>query len=163
MSANIIQSLEQLLKIQQRLNELAEEKTELLKKNEVKKLEELLKSEELEVHLLEQAELKRQTVVAEFLRKNGIEAEDTTLSALYPYLTGQDKQQFDKLQMKLVEVLVELKERNELNEQLTKQSLYFVNASLAMLSPESNASVTYQRPDHKTQAQGRQSIFDSKA
>lgn len=163
MSANLIQSLAQVLKSQQRLNEIALEKTELLKKNEVKKLEELLKKEELEIHLLEQTERKRLAAVTEFMNQNGIEAEDTTMSALLPYLTGNDKERFEKLQMKLVEELVELKERNELNEQLTKQSLYFVNASLAMLSPEETTAMTYQRPNNKKQEQGRQSIFDSKA
>lgn len=159
----MIQTLAQLLKIQQRLNDLAKEKTELLKQNEVQKLEKLLKAEEAEVYLLEEAERKRQTAVSNFMQKQGIENEETTMSALSRYLTGEDKELFEKLHVKLMEEVVELRERNELNEQLTKQSLYFVNAQLAFLSPESTTNVTYQRPNNKTEGQSRQSIFDSKA
>lgn len=159
----MIQTLAQLLKIQQRLNQLAKEKTELLKQNEVQRLEKLLKAEEVEVYLLEEAERKRQTAVVDFMRKHEIKNEEMTMSALSHYLTGKEKELFEQLHEKLMETVVELKERNDLNEQLTKQSLYFVNAQLAILSPESSANVTYQRPNHKNEETSRQSIFDSKA
>lgn len=162
MSANLIQSLAQLLKIQQSLNKIASEKTELLKRNEIQELEKLLQKEEQQVYLLEKADEARHEAVLQFMQAKGVESEDAIVSSLYPLLSEEDQALVEKLQMKLMEELIELKERNELNEELTKQSLYYVNASLTMFNPES-ASVTYKRPNHKMQENERQSIFDSKA
>ena len=159
----MVQILAQMLKIHQRLNRLAKEKTELLKQNDVENLEKLLKAEEAKVHLLEEAERKRQAAVYDFMKNHGIEHEEPTMSVLSQYLTGKEKEQFQALHAELTEAAAELKRRNELNEQLTKQSLFFINAQLAMLSPDSQTSVTYQHPNDKKISQRRHSIFDSKA
>lgn len=159
----MIQTLAQLLKIQQRLNHLAKEKTDYLKQNAVQELERLLKVEETEVNLLEEAERKRQMAVTDFIHQHDIENENVTMSTLSRYLTGKEKDLFEKLQIKLGKEAVKLKNQNTLNDELTKQSLYFVNVQLEMLSPKSTATVTYQPPSTKSSDQSRRSIFDSKA
>lgn len=164
MSQKIIQSLSRLLEIQECLLKTAEEKIELLKNNDVEQLEKLLKKEEKEVDLLEKVEQERQLAVANFMKQHGIESEEDTLSSIVPYLNEEDKQLVQQLSEKLVQTMVELKEYNDLNEQLTKQSLYFVNAQLAAFSPETDSTYAYQHPNQKHKTQQRtQSIFDSKA
>lgn len=157
------ETLTQLLDIQKRLNELAREKTEVIKQNDVEKLEELLKAEETTVQLLEKVEDKRQAVVSAFLKEHRIEDAEPTMSTLANYLPAEQKQRFEELHEALLEEIVELKERNELNDLLTKQSLYFINASLELVSPESE-KMNYQNPKSKqTPPPSRQSFFDSKA
>lgn len=163
MSQPIIESLSRLLEIQERLIKTAQEKIELLKNNDVEKLEKLLKEEEKEVDLLEKVERERQTAVAEFITQHGIETEEHTLSAIMPYFDENDRKVVTQLQEKLLETIADLKQYNDLNEQLTKQSLYFVNAQLAALTPNTDSSYTYQHPNQKPKPQRPQSIFDSKA
>ncbi|PWA12628.1 hypothetical protein DCC39_05245 [Pueribacillus theae] len=159
---NIIQSLAMLLKIQQQLNDLTIEKTEFLKQNEIKKLEELLKAEEKQIKLLGKADENRQKAVEDFLNRKGIVIEDVTLSSLYPFMEENDREIIRKLHAKLSEEIIKMKEQNELNQQLTKQSLQFVNASLEMLSPEPE-EVTYKHPENKKTDGSHRSFFDSKA
>lgn len=159
---NIIQSLAMLLKIQQQLNDLTIEKTEFLKQNEIKKLEELLKAEEKQIKLLGKADENRQKAVEDFLSEKGIVIEDVTLSSLFPFMEENERVMIRKLHAKLSEEIFKMKEQNELNQQLTKQSLQFVNASLEMLSPES-VEVTYQHPENKKTGGSHRSFFDSKA
>lgn len=163
MSQQIIETLSRLLEIQERLTKTAQEKIDLLKNNEVEKLEQLLKEEEKAVDLLERLEQERQAAVVEFMKQHGLESEETTLSAIMPHLTEEDQQLVQHLQEKLLQTMVELKQYNDLNEQLTKQSLYFVNAQLAAVTPDTDSTYTYQRPNQKQTAQRPQSIFDSKA
>lgn len=163
MSQQIVQSLSRMLEIQVRLLETAREKIELLKNNDVEQLEKLLKKEEKEVDLLEKVERERQTAVAEFIKQHGIETEEHTLSAIMPYLDENDQKTIEQLQEKLLETIADLKQYNDLNEQLTRQSLYFVNAQLAALTPNTDSTYGYQHPNQKLKPQRPQSIFDSKA
>jgi len=163
MSQQIVQTLSRLLEIQERLLKTAQEKIELLKNNDVEQLEKLLKEEAKEVDLLEKVERERQTAVAEFIKQRGIETEEHTLSAILPHLNENEQEAVEQLQEKLVETIADLKQYNDLNEQLTKQSLYFVNAQLAALTPDTDSPYTYQHPNQKPKTQRPKSIFDSKA
>lgn len=163
MGQQIVQTLSRLLEIQERLLKTAQEKIELLKNNDVETLETLLKEEEKTVELLEKTEQERQTKVNEFIKQQGIETEEATLSAIIPYMDEKDRQAAEQLQEKMLETIADLKRLNDLNEQLTKQSLYFINAQLAALTPETDSRYTYQRPNQKPNTQRPQSIFDSKA
>jgi hypothetical protein len=58
-------------------------------------------------------------------------------------------------------VITELKERNQLNQQLIHQSLQFVHLTLDMLAPQP-ASINY-GPPQQNAAPKRPSMFDSKA
>ena len=158
----LIEALALLLQEQQALHRLAEEKTEALKKGDMKELERLLSEEDERVKALQQAEELRQKAVSQFLRQKGLADEDITLSVLIKLVSRDEGERLKELRESLIEGISALKKRNELNRQLTTQSLQFVNATLEMLAPQSK-SVTYSRPDDRQEEENRRSMFDSRA
>lgn len=159
----LIDSLTHLLHVQRQLYELAREKTDLLTRNDMQRLDELVKSEAHVVHKLEKAEEKRQQAVQQLLEENGDFEEDITLTALYPFLSEEEQEKAASIQKELTSELIRLQTQNGLNQELTERSLQYVNASLAMIVPEP-ASATYEHPEHKKQeVVSRRSFFDSKA
>ena len=120
--------------------------------------------EEKELTLVETAEESRREAVNRFLAKKGVADHNVTMADIQKFVTKAEREQMQQLQEKLLQMMSALVQQNELNRQLTEQSLQFVNMSLSMLAPEPTL-LTYERPDQKRGDSGSQSrsIFDSKA
>jgi Mg2+ and Co2+ transporter CorA len=160
MVSRIIQTLENLYELHEHLYDLAVKKTEVLKNNEdVSKLQELLKKEQLCIKMIQQKEEERMKQVAAWLGNQ----EDQSLTACIEKASGADKKKLEHLKDSFLEIMTKLKAANELNEQLTHYALQFINMTLDMVMPQEPA-LSYQHPKQpQEQRAPRRSMFDSKA
>jgi flagellar biosynthesis/type III secretory pathway chaperone len=89
--------------------------------------------------------------------------EERTLTVCLSQTEGTERAMLEKLRDDLTAVISELKNINQLNQQLTEQSLQFVNVMLDMLMPQP-PEMNYGAPNKAAAPyEGRRSLFDSKA
>jgi flagellar biosynthesis/type III secretory pathway chaperone len=154
----LIDSLEKLLTLHQSLLKLAMQKTDILKKGDMEELNALLANEQKHITAIQQLEEIRKEEVESLLQDQNV---DKTISSCIEFTNEPERTKLTQLKDRLTEVITELKERNQLNQQLIHQSLQFVHLTLDMLAPQP-ASINYGPPKQNT-APKRQSMFDSKA
>ncbi|GAE33028.1 flagellar protein FlgN [Halalkalibacter akibai] len=159
----ITQMVERLIDIHEQLIDLAAKKTELIKQNNMKALELLVREESKLAHKLQTTELLRSKTVKTFLLEQGEAKENVTISDVKAFATEEEKQILDQHQDQLIKHVVELKTLNQLNQELIEESLRFVNLSLDLMLPHKE-DVSYNPLDHEDRPfeHGR-SLFDSKA
>lgn len=158
--------LNHLEKLHTSLLRIATEKTELLKTGDINGIDQLLKEEQAHLAAVVQLDQQRISAVKQYLAEQGRSfAEEPTMTQLIESAGGQDKQLLEEARDRLLHVIHELKQQNELNQQLTYQSLQFVNLSLDMARPRPE-SATYSKNEVQGQsnaAKSKSSSFDSKA
>jgi flagellar biosynthesis/type III secretory pathway chaperone len=162
-ATSLIATLEKLYKLHKSLFDLSVEKTNVIKRGAMDELDVVLKDEQKHIAAINTLEINRQRESEHYLQSLGVRLEkNPTISLCIQYSSPEDQEALGYWQRKLVDMIAELKARNELNQKLVYQSLQFVNMNLSMLQPQSE-KLTYSRPsDEKTIPAGR-SMFDSKA
>lgn len=158
MIEKLISTLDRLLALHLQLYKVSLQKTEHLKKNDIEALKESLMNEQKFVQAIKQIELERTELTSQYLNRS----DDLTLTACMEKATGPDQDKLLTIYNNFKDVMDKLKGANQLNQQLTQQSLQFVSLSIDMLMPQESVQ-NYDRPDGKTTANKRRSIFDSKA
>lgn len=162
----LIDVLEKLLQVQKEMNRLAADKTDVLKKNDIKGLEAIMKQEDAYVAKLRQLEEKREMETRSILKDKGIVPEDVTLTKIIHMMSEDEREPIEQLQHELQMEIETLRSQNELNQDLIRQSLHFINLSIDMVAPP-EPDVTYQKPSASKEGYDngpkRSSIFDSKA
>lgn len=155
----IIQSLDELLSIHLTLLNVSKRKTEIIKDGDPAELQNIILEEYKEIQKLEQAEAKRLQVVQAHFKQEG-SSEEQTMSDIIDKIDDERKKEklLDRM-VKLTEKITELKSQEQLNQDLLKQSLKFVQLSLSAMNPSIN-QFNY-GDKHKTQS--GHSVFDSKA
>lgn len=155
----LIELLEKHVKLHKGLLELANKKTEVLKKGDMEALNAIIKEEQKYIAAIDRVEQERVRAVNAMMG----EADEPTLAACISQTEGTERAMLEKLRNDLSTVILELKNANQLNEQLTKQSLQFVHAMLDMLMPQPK-EVNYRNPNMAPPSyEGGSSLFDSKA
>ncbi|TFE03948.1 flagellar protein FlgN [Jeotgalibacillus salarius] len=127
--------LNQQITLHKSLLELAKRKTAVIKENNLEQLNQLIKDEQKHIQGINALEIKRQQVTAD-----------------------EDIQSVKK---ELLQVILELKAVNELNQDLLTQSMQFVSLNLDLLMPQSD-SMNYSKEDSEDDQPVR-SMFDSQA
>ncbi|MBS4195508.1 flagellar protein FlgN [Lederbergia citri] len=156
----LIESMEKLLRLHEQLHNAALEKTEALKKNDIKSLDKLLREEQKLVTSIQITENKRQQATAILTNDD----KTATISQIIQQLEGPNKDTLSILQVKLSNVISELQETNTLNQQLLQYSLQFINLNLDLLSPEPELpNYTKSQGEASENALTGRSVFDSKA
>lgn len=159
----LIQTLGKILLLHKSFNQLAKQKTELLKVGDTDALNNLLKEERKHIQAIQKFETERQQVSKAFLSKfNCTEINNPTISDCIQFAVPEEKQKLTQIKDDLQAQVKELADRNELNQQLLKQSLQFLNLSLDILIPEID-TYNYERPGQAHQYEEGRSIFNSKA
>ncbi|WP_176483813.1 flagellar protein FlgN [Bacillus sp. FJAT-45066] len=151
---NITILLEKILTLHQRLLEQAVTKAELIKSGNPDELQSLLKEEQKLVQAIGQLETERLKLMPNA---------DGTITTLIESTSGSNTNKLAQLKDELTSIVLQLKEQNELNQQLLQQSLQFINVTMnALQGPETQ--VTYDKPTaKKAPTTSSRSIFDSKA
>ncbi|UOQ45725.1 flagellar protein FlgN [Halobacillus salinarum] len=159
----IVAAMAQLQQLHESLLALSKKKTEALKNNETTVIQELLAAERKHIQAIEKVEKKRLEHVAGWYEQNGHALEQPTISEMIELTHGEEQQKLQEAYEAFILVLADLKYQEELNAELTKQSLQFINLSMDMLQP-SLKSMNYnsgaQKPANTEQ---KRSVFDSKA
>ncbi len=160
----IVSFLEKLTQLHESLLEISHLKTEKLKDGEIDNLQELIKQEQKHVQAINQVELKRIGAVEAWAKSHQLNPNETTVSMMIEsYVEGTEKDKLEKVTLKLAEVLVTLRAQEELNRQLTEQSLQFVRFSIDMIQP-SIKNINYGNTKKSATDQStNRSVFDSKA
>jgi flagellar biosynthesis/type III secretory pathway chaperone len=155
----LIELLEKHVKLHKGLLELANEKTEVLKKGDMEALSGIMKQEQKYIAAINQIERERVQVVEAMVS----ESSERTLIACISQTEGTERAMLEKLRDELSAVISELKNINLLNQQLTQQSLQFVNMMLDMFMPRPQ-NMNYVAPNKATTPyEAGRSLFDSKA
>lgn len=156
MSANkLIDVLDKLGRLHVLLLELAVKKTDVIKKNDMDGLDQLLKDEQKLVAAINTIEQERQRAAAELTGNS-----ESTMTECIVKSEVNERNTLLSLQSTLHETIKQLKEQNELNQQLIYQSLQFVSLNLSMINPQPEQP-TYTHPARSHAQHKKQSMFDS--
>lgn len=130
--------------IYENLNQLADKKTQILKDNDIKSLDSIMQKEEVYnkkiIKLLQERD--------EYFAQN------------YE-ISKSEKEEVEKVAERLKLVSDEFSNKNELNQSLVQQSLYYVNLNLNMLAPQ-NDSENYSPQNKKTSRKPNRVFMDSR-
>ncbi|KEF40332.1 FlgN protein [Schinkia azotoformans MEV2011] len=159
----LIRTLGKMLLLHKSLNQLAKQKTDILKSGDTVALNNLLKEEKKHIQALQKVETERQQVSIAFLaRKHANDFTNPTIVDCINFANTAEKIKLTQIKSELQQQIQILSNQNELNQQLLKQSLQFVNLSLDILKPEID-TYNYERPGQSFQYEEGRSIFNSKA
>ncbi|RAK19924.1 FlgN protein [Anoxybacillus vitaminiphilus] len=156
--AELISLLEKQVKLHASLYQLALKKTEALKNHDINVLTALMKDEQKHVLAIQQLEDKRLRITEHLLKDS---EHERTITRCIELADEAERPKLEKLYEQLAELIINLKQANELNQQLTEQSLQFVYVTLDMLAPQTtpiNYSSTSTYEEHADR-----SLFESKA
>lgn len=160
-AATIIKQLDQLIKLHTSLMKLAVEKTEAIKNSDMETIDKLMKDEQQHVKAISQIETARQKEVDRLL----LGSNNNSLWDLISITEGVEKEKLTTQREQLLRITQELRNQNNINQQLIYQSLQFVNLSLDLMRPQKIDSFNYEKPAGAKN--GKQAInrgmFDSKA
>ncbi|KHD86416.1 flagellar protein FlgN [Heyndrickxia ginsengihumi] len=153
----LIVCLEKLQKLHESLLQLAREKTEMIKTNDMEGLQKITSNEQKHIRAISTLELQRDQLAHELVDGQ----EDVTVSACIEAAVGEERSQLEQLRDMLLQTVDKLKEQNELNQLMIYQSLQYINLTLDAIYPQKQPT-TYAPPE-KRQLQTNISRFDSKA
>ncbi|MFZ0370831.1 MAG: flagellar protein FlgN [Halobacillus sp.] len=160
---SVIQCMDHLKQLHESLLILSRKKTEALKSNDTNSIQQLLTQERKHVQAINKVEKQRGEAVVSWCEAQGLSTYEPTISNIIANLEGDSQAKLEAIYEEMILVLSSLKQQEQLNAQLTKQSLQFINMSLDMLQPSLD-SVNYggksaPSRNHKS----KRSTFDSKA
>lgn len=159
---SILEKLNKLISIHEKLLELSKEKTNIVKEGNAEKLQAKLIQERKMVLQLAQVEESRQKEVDEWFSVRGLSNEEATVTNLINNIENdEEKKLLEEKAVHLTEVVVNLKQQEQLNMALIQQSMQFVQLSIDLLSP-SLKNINYSK-DKEGDSHINRSVFDSKA
>jgi flagellar biosynthesis/type III secretory pathway chaperone len=160
----LLDSMNKLRDMHKALLELAKDKTQVLVRNDVDMLNQIVNKESKLTRLILEADQERIQLINEYLLSRGYNPNPKiTISDLVRAIfKAEDKQALSDAQISLLQVLVELKERNAINQQLIGQSLAFIDYSLDLVVGTSGDDMVYHNPTQQKYG-NRLGVFDSRA
>lgn len=162
-AAPIIADLTKLLVLQEDLYDKCKKKTEVIKVGDVEGLKSLLTKERKLMTSIASVQKDFLHQSQKFLHHHGIAIEAPKLSDCLQKANDEERQALTTLQTRIVNKAEQVKKQNELNQQLLKQSLAFVQMSLDLLTPDIS-SYNYERTGQtQSHEQPGRSLFDSNA
>jgi len=165
----VLQQLNDLIGLHERLLELSREKRSVLVGNAVDELTRLTNAERRLIGQIEESERELFAAARAFLQDKGVRP--TARPAMtelirYTFHAGE-RAELIAARAKLNELINRLKEANELNQQLIRQSLDFIRFSIDLLSGAPEDDLMYQNPQHQEEKQAgsypNRNYFDARA
>lgn len=151
----LISIMNKLLKMHKSLYELTVKKTDIVKKGDTAALDQLLKDEQAHMAAINKLEQERAAVSNVILPGASLQE----IAEANPEV----KNQLLQIKEELLQVIADIKERNELNQQLIHQSLQFINFSKSLVMPQEK-EFNYGPPAGKKAKPGQSpGMFNSKA
>lgn len=165
---NLMQSLQfindsitNLCTIHEELLQISEQKTGYVKEGNLDKLQQMLGQERKIVHVLEIAERKRQAAVEHWCAEQNLSVAEGNITTILTHIADDStRQELEKRTISLSELILKIKQQEQLNHMLIAQSMQFVQFSLDQLSP-SISKLNY--GSGKQTETVKRSVFDSKA
>lgn len=129
---------------------LAEQKTEVITRGDIKSLENITKREQHFIATMNTFEKIRRSILTNIAEQLDIR-EDFTVSELILHLDDDTGNHIDQLRDKLLDTIGAIKEVNKSNEKLIEQSLQYINFNLEILtySPEEGNKYNNEASENK--------------
>ena len=128
----LIGTMDKLLKLHQSLYRLSVKKTDIVKNGDMDALNQILKDEQSHIAAISKFENERQKFTEAILPK----LKNPTITDCLNFIDEENKETLEQLRTELFEVVMKIKEKNDLNQQLIYQSLQFVNLTLSLVAPQ---------------------------
>ena len=153
----IIVSMERLIELHTIMVSISEHKKNLIIKNQVDELSKLLTQETRGIKMIDEEERRRLDAVTRFLFSIGITVKGKIATSELAKLVRdpEQKQKLMETRARLVVVVQQLKQMNELNERLVEQSLKYINFSMDLMCGPSNDDYIYAKPSPNPYETGR--------
>jgi len=160
----LVKSLEELLDLHISLHELALQKKEHIIHNKMDELNSVVLKETKLIKEVSNNEQLRQALVVQLQRDLGYRPRlNIKLTEVIKAVTNpDDKQTLIRLQSELSTAINNLRQLNELNQQLLMQSMDYVNFSLDAMLGAPDEEATYKKPSIQPQAVKRTGLFDTR-
>ncbi|MEK5230798.1 flagellar protein FlgN [Lysinibacillus sp. FSL K6-0232] len=166
MSVEAIRStLTMLERMHKSLLELAYKKTEIIKAGDIQALDQLLKDEQAHVAAIDKLEQQRQKQVTDYFEAKGLASTDnrTVADVIEAAEQQADKEALSAVRDRLLLIINNLRQQNDLNQKLVFQSLQIVNLTLDSLRPRTE-QINYSSNEVRgTNTVVKKSYFDSQA
>lgn len=140
---------------------ISRDKTDIIVKGKVNDLDNITKLEQSLVIRLGKLEAKREELVREISMEFDINPEEVTVSDIAERLDGKQAEKLMECKDSLALSLKELRETNELNSKLIKNSLDFINFSINLYSSISTGDNNYGKTGEVNDGE-KKSILDLK-
>ncbi len=162
---NLINELTDVLEKEAALyNELlsiSRRKTPVLVEGKVAELENITKEEQSLVLQLSELENRREKLMEEVSGKMSIKPENLTVTELVKHVGNRQGERLDKVRKHILDVIEELRSTNQLNAELVRNSLDFINFSLNLITSFEGEGNTYNGGAKKSGSKAK-SLFDLK-
>ncbi|MGG4439865.1 flagellar protein FlgN [Brevibacillus fortis] len=156
--------LDNLIQLHKALYTLASHKKEVLLKGIVDELVAITRQEQKLIKGVTEAEAARQQVVKELTAQKGFALQEGTLAELIKLTTSaEEKMRLISCRNELSRIVTELRDANDLNQQLLEQSLSFVNMTLDLITDTPEDDFIYGKPTSDTYRQANRTFFNKKA
>ena len=157
----LVIAIEKECEIYEQYFKLAEEKKEIIIKGEVKKLDYITQKEEKLMNTMQKIDQIRNTIVGNILYEIKVESVEN-ISELCKYLDKDTKDKILNRKKRLEDLLLKIKNINELNEKLIKQSLEYIDFNVNILLSSESAGSTYGQEANENDLNKKSNIFDAK-
>lgn len=160
----VITVLEQLIEVHTQLIGIAKDKREAIMANDIDIINKTIKAESKWIQRLTELNQERMTVSLQLLKENGVKPQEgVTLRKLYGVIFNPEQRaQLSNLELQLKEQLNELRQRNELNQQLLQQSIDFVQFSIDLIVPQADDSYIYRNPAGYSQDSAKAGFYNKR-
>lgn len=155
----IRESIDKLSAIHRQLYDLAVEKTDVIKTGEIAQLQKITLSEQKLMQQLNKAEEQRMLTAKSYAKANHLPENEVTITAILESVKDEaEKNALEQAAIDLSKNILALREQEQLNQSLIRQSLKFINMSMEMMRP-TLSSMNYGKQSKAT----KNAMFDSKA
>jgi flagellar biosynthesis/type III secretory pathway chaperone len=161
----LIQILQNEYEIYQKLYQLSEEKQEIIIDNKVDDLLRIIEDEQEEIKKIDKMEAERIEFLKGIAKDNSLDEGELSFAKLMEMISNPSKSELKNIRQEILDLLGELRDINEINANLIRESLKLNDYTLQLLT-ESNISKirTYQKPGDENQGNDqKRSIIDHKA
>lgn len=152
----------EILKLYQEVLEIGYRKRDVLVQNSVEDLIKITKEEDVLLIQLAKLDKMQKGMIKELSQIYGLGNKKVTLNQLSQMADQEMKSNLINVEQELSKVVKELKELNEVNNQLVNQGLFIANYSLNLLT-QTKASPTYNPNEKTSPISHNKALFDSKA
>ena len=158
--AGLLETLEKQLDIYRELLSLALAKKPVLVKGNIPELEKMTKEEELLILQVGRLEEQRRFLHQALANRFVLSPEELSLSELIRRTDDNTSQKFQKVFAEMTDVLKELADINQVNIELIKSSLDYIDFSMDILTSTNSSPVYSEQDEEKKQTAAK--IFDRK-
>jgi flagellar biosynthesis/type III secretory pathway chaperone len=156
--------LDNLIQLHKALYTLAMQKKDVLVKGQVDELVAITRQEQKLIKGITAAETARQNVVKGLTAEKGLSLQEGTLAEWIKLTTSaEEKTRLTSCRNELSRIVTELRDANELNQQLLEQSLSFVNLTLDLITDTPEDDFIYGNPATEGYRQANRTFFNKKA